>query len=1621
VSDVFTPIVDEENDGFTNITDDAFTIDLQADGFTDIIDRPTPGLDAEGFLDIGESVDFFPVPKALQDPAARQALERNQLFINEDSAADIESALYLSDALGITPEEAYAQLPAIMGLAEQEQGVKGLEAIKAGWQNGVADAYIGNIGWRLVNDVAAGNTEGIEAAMEQIEKINAARPAVATKESGFFARMFGGAVRQVPRLASVAGQSLQFGFAGAATGGLAAAAAGAITGPGAIATGTAGFVGGFAVGQSLGMKIKFSQQMIGTALVDFIDQGMSPAVALGLATPVGILNGLIESAQFSKLKNLLPGGARGLAKIMQNATGRLVGEQGALAAVAKGGVRIAGTYAQEMTEEMLQQAVEVTGEAVGVELENYLNDTGLEQTGIDEILTEFGDVFEESALTLAPLVLIPGLAGTAGQVAAAGRQVGVERVVEGEPVEAAMVEEEIPIEEQITPETPPERAEVIATEELQTDIDELQFETEEEFLEFAHSMYDEAVLPDDAELLELFEGKEGEQVAVERQTGEPIPIEEAPEDIAAVDAQIREDAAQADTADEFVRFAGAFYDEAVTPSEEELRAIWEEAHPTEEAAAPTRAESQQEFTESVESKEGVEGFLGELGVFIDSEMARLRDTGLSASEAAKTLGNLWDHNILANARRVKAGRSITERSFKSIRGKLQKDPDHFRLLMAQLEGDQEALQLIQQQTEEAEPVDISQDPAVLRAEQAITEEERAAAILAGQEIPATTEAVKTRVRRITGQTSFNRLVAEDKALGAAIKKAEQGARKAMSEGKRVGVRAERDRKAALIARQREIKVQRERVQKMKKDIIGAVKRSPKLDPIYKEEIENLTNDIDLVIRRQPKTLARLERTSQFLLNNPESDLPERTVAELSLLSKTPFGQMSPNDMETIHDGVMTALALNDQKTKLKVRKQEREFSSAVNAAVGELKPAKPEKRTFVGPKKRGTVGNAGVYAKNLVGISQSRPDVVVDRLFGAEGVGHDVFSRQIEDGVSNDLSYRQGTFQAFKEELGSQGYNVNKDSSKWIAETVEIQGDGKVWNIERGHRISIFLHTLDEDNYESMLTGVGFRDDIKPNTVHQMTEKDVQAIVESMDDDERAWAEAARATFRQTGQDQQAEYLRQNWYEPVMRENYMRKDVMPASRTNGMDVEAENFIADVQRTNFRVGVDKSQLIERQDVRLPIFINNIAHELNDAVLKASAYVNLEAPLKNAHKLLMDRDLKAAVLAQPNGEATMQYLNKYLRDVAGENQAYGDLTKGVQKLRGGVTKYALGANVWVAAKQALSYPFAAMYVKPKYLMLGATDEAIHPKKSKEQHEVYSPGFVERTKGGFSRDIAEVMKKNTAGKTLLNDKKSFGQFLLKPSQHVDARTVSGVMNGAVRQAMDEFAKGKLSKEVAIGTGMSIEEIQKLSPEEQLPIAYKFADYAVGRTQPMFSPAFLSQMQRGSDVEKLITQFSSFTNQELNMMRRAMNDAKNGDYKKLALFATSFMANGLGIWALDRARDKLRGRDEEDIKNIGEVYVDSAAGMYYGVRDIQKAVSSQLRGRFGDTGVQLPAFRIVDESVKGLAAMAEAFDPTNPKVKREKALAVFAESALDVLMLRTGIPYVLKSNAIRIKEALD
>ena len=611
--------------------------------------------------------------------------------------------------------------------------------------------------------------------------------------------------------------------------------------------------------------------------------------------------------------------------------------------------------------------------------------------------------------------------------------------------------------------------------------------------------------------------------------------------------------------------------------------------------------------------------------------------------------------------------------------------------LADLQGDVETLQEIQMQMEggeiapEAAPeISTLIEDAQARAAQAIEEEAAGAAVVEGEIVEPERRTTKQQIRRSVEGMTMERMTTYDELLKTRLAGEARGAK--------FGMKAQREVQAARDA----IKREKDKVRGYREDIKKAQKRVDKwvssgkgtrIDPVYQEQINGILDGLSMT-KMSAKKKAKLEGTYKFLQDNiDDHDLPAETVTELARLNDKSWDQLMPEDLKDVHDGVMTLLALNDKKQKLRVGSQDRAFEVERDKFNAEINVGKKPKRTYIGPKKESGLKKARRTTKNLIGINQSRPDVVISQAFGNEGVGRDVVGRQIEQAEIADEGYRQKMFDQFQENLHNEGFDVKQSTSDWIEEEVTTTAGDKTYTMERGERISLYMHSLDEDNRESMLTGIGFRSDVAPNVPQQLTEEGLGAIINDMTEEEFMWARAAADVFKRTGEDQRRVMMEQNGWAPEFYENYMPKDTMPAGRA-GSDVETENYTDRARQAHpHRVGVDKRQLKQRQDVRTPIYINNITQVANDVIMRASAYVNLEGPLTNAHKLLNDQKIRSTMLETPEGTDVYHYLTKCLRDVAGESRTYTDLTKFFDKIRPGITKYALGGNLWVAVKQGV----------------------------------------------------------------------------------------------------------------------------------------------------------------------------------------------------------------------------------------------------------------------------------------------------------------------------------------------
>lgn len=1099
-----------------------------------------------------------------------------------------------------------------------------------------------------------------------------------------------------------------------------------------------------------------------------------------------------------------------------------------------------------------------------------------------------------------------------------------------------------------------------------------------------------------------------------------------PEIIAAIRAD--RETMQFDSDQEFIEYVETMYEENEQPSPSQWTDI---LLGSSEKRERTLEEIEQEFADSVDTKRQVMSFLNVLGGHYAREVRKLRDNGYSLSQASLTLGRRWDFHILGSARRVARGGELKDRSYKSIRGKLRKNALSYLILLSELEGDIDTIREIDSAmragTETASPESrAAYDAAVQRAVESMEEEDRAAALLKKQEIRSMKEPVKTAVRRITGQTTLHRLITEDEALKAAYKKAQAAANTAYSEGRKLGTAIEHRRMKEIEERRSETHKQRVRIAQIRKGLATILKRSEKMAPKYKSEIQNLIGGIDLVWRRQARTIARLEAIRTFLETPVEEggalehvELPDDIKQELAILDKKPLSEFTIDGLEDIYTAAKHFAHLHYEEKNIRVEQQQIEANQARADAIAEMRPEKERKTKEVKERTAGRGVIAGGRAiKDLFGVRHNHFDLIVEKIAGAASKTMDVIYRQVKTGILTQTKYRQDVFNQFQADLYELGFKP-EDIKKW---TDEKRTFGRV-TLTRGQKMALYMHAQNEDNLGSILGGgIGFRRDRDPDRVHSITEDELEKILASMDEDEMAVVEAAKRLFEHQGKDLNKVFLLKNGYELKTLENYFPKDVMPISRYTGKDIEAQSFVDQFKSKFTRVGTPKGMLKEREGKSNPVYLNDIFYDVNRSAMNAAAYIGLEIPLTNASKMLYHPEYKQALINR-YGKGTWRELDQALRDIAGEHKTYEELGRLSGKVRSNMAVYSLGLNPWVMLKQPWSYFLFAAYVKSGYLVRGAIDETVHPKATKDFHSANSAEWVERVKGGYSRDVAEVMQKNSVMARVLGTKKTLKQRLMDGIQYFDQKTVSAGMRGAVLQALDEFESGKISKGLRDAMGWKHDQkidTSKMTADEKLDGAYRFAEWAVERTQPMFSPEHMSGLQRGGSTAKMFTMFSSFTNQELNMIRRAIYNAREyGNTGMLVKTLIAVLGNFAGMYLLDSARDATRGKDK---KNLLEAIFEKIGGWFFGVREIERSVASKVKkGTYAGQDAEIPMQRMLGEISDTVASGIRAMDPDRNWHARQKDAEKVIGSGIDVLMMAIGAPYMLKRMAEKAKEIIE
>jgi len=830
-------------------------------------------------------------------------------------------------------------------------------------------------------------------------------------------------------------------------------------------------------------------------------------------------------------------------------------------------------------------------------------------------------------------------------------------------------------------------------------------------------------------------------------------------------------------------------------------------------------------------------------------------------------------------------------------------------------------------------------------------------------------------------------------------------KKAMSIGKKEGIAKQKAHYQEVVAR---AKARKEQIAKIRK-MIDELKKvdTEKMSPQEAEPVKDLLEGINLV-KPTKRTVARLTKTREYLESDYDAELPGYVMENLKRLDKSNIRDMSVEEIASIHTAVMHYIHLNKLKNTIKVRREARRKAEVLRASVAEMKPPKKVKDEIVSSQKS-KVGRTKKTAKLITdtfGIRHDHYDLIIESLAGQNSTMDKVLYQGIKEGIIEQLKYKQDTYKKFLKDLGddfSEKHGID-DIGKWLNEEVVT---GK-FRLTRGERMALLRHALNEGNLRHLLAGgFGFRTSDTPNRVYKITAKELNEILQSLTPAEKHFAgDPVNKLFEEQYKRLNDVFYAKNGYPlPKTTDPYYPIEVMPI--TLGTDLETVEALEQFKGKWTRIGLEKGMLEKRVKSRKPLYLSSIVFDINRSVMKSAAYVGLELPLSNASKLLYDQYFRTE-LENRYGKQTWREIEKGLRDIAGDYQSYTTVEEMALKLKNNLSVAMLGVNPFVMFKQVLSLPIYLPYVKAEYMIQGMIDFTVHPIEVSERHKMFSPEYLERVEGGYSRDVADVfkgaaMKRLYAGRTTVKEKFMGG------IQLFDRTAVSAGMQGAVLQVLDEFAQGKLSKEVRIALDMKDSDIMNLTPAQKMKQAYKFADYTTERTQPMFSPEHRSSLSRGATLEKLATMFGAFTNQALNLMRRTYREVRRtGDKAAYAKCAKALflilVVNTMGVMAIDEIRNRLYGRKGTSI--AGRI-LNTWTGYMFFVRDLASSVISKIeKGTFLGYDVELPIQRVPELLSNVIANGVKVFTEKSDK-KRSKAATRFVDDAFNLILTMQGIPY--------------
>ena len=717
---------------------------------------------------------------------------------------------------------------------------------------------------------------------------------------------------------------------------------------------------------------------------------------------------------------------------------------------------------------------------------------------------------------------------------------------------------------------------------------------------------------------------------------------------------------------------------------------------------------------------------------------------------------------------------------------------------------------------------------------------------------------------------------------------------------------------------------------------AAEKREKRIDSAARTRLLNI------VRRLQNKKLPRVQRDllDQYIadIDTVAKGITKKTVRDLEAL-KAWYDEWVERQKAELGESFVPDSAIENKLKRL----QKRHISDLTQEEVADLTTTllyieneiRTQNQLIDSQVKKDTYGAAMDFIGDYQGSRARKDKGIVNSMMGMllspERMAHRIagyndadplyqLMKELSDGQRAMLDYQMRAEDLFREWTSNKAF-VKKLAGKdadWITVKGVVNGDLKDVKITRAMRMSLYLHSLNEQNLKHIERGgvsIPNQELYKQGKLEDAYKEGIgtkatfsrymlKDITDKMEPEEKAFALAASRYFNTMSRDAINEVSeKQRGYAIAGVERYFPID------TN-RDFLKSDFGSMLQDGTVNGLGFLNERIE--GATNPIML----YDMNDVLMKSiknhSKYVGLALPVRNINRLLNVNllDYESSVRSNLLTEHT-KYLDNIIRDVQSgmrENDGFIDemLSKFRSKYAGGV----LALNAGVAVKQAASYPTAAAVIGYKPLIKALKDK--NRKVDLELIKKYTPLLAYRSKGYSTPELGDIGSRGGVAAKMMEHK------TLNWIQGVDIATTTKLWTAAeyyVKDTQPALTRGTdaFYKEVAKIYNRIIEETQPNYTAMQRPGVLRSGSVArtlnMFKTQPFQNANILIDAMGNMNAKKLQYKANPTADN-----RTALKNAQSAAARAITSQALSAFIFSLMQYLWDRARGKdKKYRDEE------------------------------------------------------------------------------------------------------------